>query len=41
MLARRWYAILGGGTLTSFAEKILLLSKKQVELVTSWEASEN
>ena len=37
---RRWGAILGGGTLTSFEDKILLLTNQKVKPVTSWEAME-
>ena len=40
MLLRRGNSILGSGYLTSFADTILLLSKQQVEPVTSWESAE-
>ena len=40
LLARSWYAILGGGSLTSFEETSLLLAKQQVYPVTIWEAAE-
>ena len=40
ILARRWYVILDGGALTSFADTSLLLDKQQVEPFTSWEAAD-
>ena len=40
LLTRRWYAILGGRALASFADTSLLLVKNRVGLVTSWEAAE-
>ena len=39
LLARRCYAILGGGDLTSIAYTSLLLEKQRVKPVTSWESA--
>ena len=40
LLDQGWDAILGGGSLKSFAETILLLEMQRVEKVTRWEAVE-
>ena len=37
LLTRKWDAILGGGTLTSFANTSLLMGKKKVAPITVWD----
>ena len=34
LLARRWYAILGGGAITSFADTSLLMARQKVAPIT-------
>ena len=41
LLARRWYIMLSGGALSSFADTSLLLPRQRVEPVAIWEAAEN
>ena len=37
LLTRKWDAILGGGTLTSFADTSLLIGKQKVFPITGWD----
>ena len=37
LLTRKWDAILGGGTLTSFADTILLMGKQKVSPIARWD----
>ena len=39
LLTRNWDAILGGGTLTSFADTILLMGKQKVAPIAGWDES--
>ena len=38
LLTRMWYAILGGGALTSFVDTSLLIANQRLDSVTRWEA---
>ena len=37
LLTRKWDAILGGGTLNSFADTSMLMGKKKVAPIASWD----
>ena len=37
LLTRKWYKILGGGTLTSFADTSLRMGKQKVAPITGWD----
>ena len=37
LLTRKWDAILGGGTLTSFADTIMLMEKQKVVPIAGWD----
>ena len=39
LLTQKWDTIFGGGTLTSFAEKILLMKKQKVAPIVGWDES--
>ena len=40
LLTRKWHAILGGGTLTSFADTSLLMWKQKVAPISVWDKAE-
>ena len=40
LLTRKWHEILGGGTLTSFTNKSLLVGKKKVASISVWDEAE-
>ena len=37
LLTLEWFAILGGGTLTSFADMSLLMGKQKIDPITGWD----
>ena len=39
LLTRKWGAILGGGTLTSFADKSMLMGNQKVSPIIGWDKS--
>ena len=41
LLTRKWDVILGGGTLTSFADTILLMGEQKVAPIAEWDEAES
>ena len=41
LFTRKWDVILGGGTLTSFADMILLMGKQKVAPIAGWDEAES